>query len=97
MSCACKNCSCKNKQPAVVKFTPTNQYPHYQNGLTEGKLYAVETDEDLVLPEIYEHDQTVTVWDDKGHLHEIYKADYEVVIDVDPRSVLPNKRYIELM
>jgi hypothetical protein len=43
--------------------------------LKKGKLYAVETNEDIVM--LFD-DGRITVWNDKGHLAEMSKGEYEI-------------------
>ncbi|MGG1659476.1 hypothetical protein [Brevibacillus sp. NRS-1366] len=79
----------------VVKFIAESQ--EHIEGLTIGKLYAVEDNEDIVDPELEKECGCVTVWDDDGHLHEIYKPLYEFIEGVSWFSVLPKKRYLEVL
>jgi hypothetical protein len=57
----------------IVQFTGESK-----NGLTNGKLYAVETGAHQVMPEVYGDFGTPTVWDDDGELHEIDKDDFAI-------------------
>lgn len=64
-----------------------------ENGLTNGELYGVETDIEIVA---YINDTYVTVWDDEGELHEITSGDYEVVEGEDWFEVVPDHRHTEI-
>lgn len=64
-------------------------------GLINGKLYAVETDLDFVEKDDY----WLTVWNDEGHLAEVYDGEYEIVA-VDEKEwfkVRPEEIYMEIM
>jgi hypothetical protein len=85
----------KMEEWTVVKYLGESK----ESGLTKGKEYGVETDEDLVGPEIYNDFGCVTVWDDKGHLHEIEEDEYEVVTVSEKEwwKTVPRKRYLEYL
>lgn len=80
------------KEFTVVKFIAESK-PNWN--LEKGKLYAVETDEDLV--DIFD-DGTITVWNDEGHLAEMYDGEYEIVIvDEDEWFIVkPESTFIEM-
>lgn len=62
------------KEYSIVKYLGEDNSNY---GLTNGKSYAVETNEDYVDQSVWEKFECVTVWNDKGYLAEIDKGNYE--------------------
>jgi len=80
------------KEFTVVRYTSESK-PKW--GLVQGKLYAVETNEDYVM--LFDGG-TITVWNDEGHLAEMNQGEYQVVI-TDKKEwfkVRPERIYLEV-
>lgn len=83
------------KEWTVIKYVAPDK-PLWN--LTNNKLYAVVTDtEDYGLVE--EDDTWLTVWNDEGHLAEVYDGEYEIVTidEKDWFKARPNQIYMEIM
>jgi hypothetical protein len=78
----------------VIRYTGETK-----RGLTNGKRYAVETDDDYIDNSVFNDFNTYTVFNDKGHLHEIDQGDYEVIKGANQRdwfNARSEKKYIQL-